>query len=238
MSELGRVALGLPLAALLPHFVPWVQAERPRVAALAAVIAAWTLYPLGVRPALWGVAAGIVLLQAVPTPRSSLEPETSSPRVSLPLLGAAAAALATVLVADHEGTGRALETALEDDRGLAVTLGLLVAVFPIGALIGRLTGPWARSIEAQLVGDEASPRGLEGAGRYIGWLERAAIFAAIVLGAPEAVAVIFTAKSIARFPSFANASFAEYYLIGTLLSVIGGAGAAIATRLALGLSPL
>ena len=50
--------------------------------------------------------------------------------------------------------------------------------------------------------------------------------------------MIFTAKSIARFPSFARESFSEYYLIGTLLSLIGGTGAAVATRLALGVSPL
>ncbi len=83
---------------------------------------------------------------------------------------------------------------------------------------------------------EGLPHGLQGAGAYIGWLERSAIFVAVVLGHPGAVVAIFTAKSVARFPSFTREAFAEYYLIGTLLSLFGATAAAVGVRLALGLS--
>jgi len=146
-------------------------------------------------------------------------------------------ALVAALVLDSSATWEALQHSLESGQALAITLGAMLALFPCGVLIGRLTQQWARAIESDLR-DETLPHGLEGAGRAIGWLERAAIYFALVLGRPEAVAVVFTAKSIARFPSFQREAFAEYYLIGTLLSVLAGAGTAVAVRLVLGWSAL
>jgi hypothetical protein len=42
----------------------------------------------------------------------------------------------------------------------------------------------------------------------------------------------------ARFPSFAEEKFAEYYLIGTLLSLLIAAATAVGVRAAMGLDPL
>lgn len=61
---------------------------------------------------------------------------------------------------------------------------------------------------------------LANAGLYIGWLERLLILFAVVARSPEAVGFIVAAKSIVRFPSLDHRPFAEYFLIGTLLSVI------------------
>jgi hypothetical protein len=49
---------------------------------------------------------------------------------------------------------------------------------------------------------------------------------------------VIAAKSIARFPSFAEEKFAEYYLIGTLLSLLIAAATAFGVRAAMGLDPL
>ena len=63
------------------------------------------------------------------------------------------------------------------------------------------------------------------AGMYIGWLERFLVVTAILVQSPSMVGLILTGKSIARFPELKE-RFAEYFLIGTLLSiglaVIGG----------------
>ncbi|MCP5455518.1 MAG: hypothetical protein H7A30_04525 [Thermotogae bacterium] len=59
-------------------------------------------------------------------------------------------------------------------------------------------------------------------GKYIGMLERFLIMLFVLIGKPEALAIIFTAKSITRFKELENKKFAEYYLIGTLLSNITG----------------
>lgn len=57
-------------------------------------------------------------------------------------------------------------------------------------------------------------------GAHIGALERIITLALLYLGQYSAIALVFTAKSIARFKEFENRSFAEYYLHGTLMSVI------------------
>ena len=60
---------------------------------------------------------------------------------------------------------------------------------------------------------------LQNAGLYIGWLERFLILTALLLRSPAAVGLILTAKAITRYPEFKSVRFAEYVLIGTLLSV-------------------
>jgi hypothetical protein len=61
----------------------------------------------------------------------------------------------------------------------------------------------------------------QNAGRLIGTLERIIIVIMVLLKQYAAIGLVFTAKSIARYDEITkNPSFAEYYLVGTLLSVI------------------
>ncbi len=60
---------------------------------------------------------------------------------------------------------------------------------------------------------------VENAGLYIGWIERFLVITAIAMQSPALVGLILTGKSIARFPEFKETRFAEYFLIGTLLSI-------------------
>lgn len=57
---------------------------------------------------------------------------------------------------------------------------------------------------------------------YIGWLERFVVLTALILQSPATVGLILTAKSIARYPELKSVRFAEYFLIGTLLSLTLG----------------
>lgn len=61
---------------------------------------------------------------------------------------------------------------------------------------------------------------LANAGMVIGWLERALVLLAVVARSPEAVGFVVAAKSIVRFPSLKDRPFAEYFLVGTMLSVL------------------
>jgi hypothetical protein len=54
----------------------------------------------------------------------------------------------------------------------------------------------------------------------IGVLERALLLTLWITGNTGGVAIVLTAKSIARFKEFDNKDFAEYYLIGTLTSTL------------------
>jgi hypothetical protein len=72
-------------------------------------------------------------------------------------------------------------------------------------------------------------------GRIIGILERLIIFIAVVMQQYTALGIVVAAKGIARYKKMENdPQFAEYFLIGTLLSVVVAAGIAM---LAVPISP-
>lgn len=103
------------------------------------------------------------------------------------------------------------------NKFLAVPVIYLAVIFGGGYLIRLLTLSMAESVkihESVKAGEQ-----LQNAGLYIGWLERFLILTALLLQSPAAVGLILTAKTIARYPEFKSARFAEYVLIGTLLSV-------------------
>lgn len=93
----------------------------------------------------------------------------------------------------------------------------VATVFGGGCFIRYLTDKLKDDVYARQAGNT---------GLYVGWVERFLIVTAIVVQSPILVGLILTGKSIARFPEFKEARFAEYFLIGTLLSisisVVGG----------------
>ena len=72
--------------------------------------------------------------------------------------------------------------------------------------------------------------GLKRAGAIIGILERIFVLTLVLIGEYASIALIFTAKSIARFEELKNRKFAEYYLIGTLSSILLAMLVGILTR--------
>ncbi len=107
-----------------------------------------------------------------------------------------------------------------------ILLLLVVYVFVIfggGYFIRVLIGPLWREEPGQETKEHEE---VINAGLYIGWLERFLVLTALFLQSPATVGFILAAKSIARYPELKSVRFAEYFLIGTLLSVsiaIGGA---------------
>lgn len=78
------------------------------------------------------------------------------------------------------------------------------------------------------------PRGAPAGGKAIGMLERALVYAAVLVGHPEAAALVVAVKSVARYPEFAHdRKFAEYFLVGTLLSLSVALAVAYLIRAAL-----
>jgi hypothetical protein len=82
-----------------------------------------------------------------------------------------------------------------------------------------------------------SDTGAPGGGRAIGMLERAFAYGGVLLGHPEAAALVVAVKSVARFPEFSKQAtgrrFAEYFLVGTLLSIGFALGVGYLIRAAL-----
>lgn len=67
------------------------------------------------------------------------------------------------------------------------------------------------------------------AGRMIGVLERALIYVLVLTGEYGLIGFVLAAKSFARFEQLKERAFAEYVLIGTLLSVLLGLLCALMT---------
>jgi hypothetical protein len=104
------------------------------------------------------------------------------------------------------------------EKILVVLVVYFGVVFAAGHLIRFLTKPLTRHLPS--TGEETTQR-LRNAGMYIGWLERSIVLTALLLRSPATVGLVLAAKSIARFPELGKSElFAEYFLIGTLLSLL------------------
>jgi len=100
------------------------------------------------------------------------------------------------------------------EKILVAAVVYLTVIFAGGNLIRYLT----RNLAAGIEKPGETPEQVNNAGMYIGWLERFLVVTAIVVQSPSMVGLILTGKSIARFPELKE-RFAEYFLIGTLLSI-------------------
>ena len=65
------------------------------------------------------------------------------------------------------------------------------------------------------------------AGRIIGILERIIIYFLVITGNYTAIGIVLAAKGFTRFKELENRAFAEYVLIGTLLSTVFAGGVAL-----------
>jgi hypothetical protein len=109
------------------------------------------------------------------------------------------------------------------EKPLVVSVVYVGVIFGGGYIIRFLTKPLTKQ-DMSILGETTNE--MQNAGMYIGWLERFVVLTALVLQSPATVGLILTAKSIARYPEMKSVRFAEYFLIGTLLSmslgIIGG----------------
>src|SRR5690606_30575205 len=103
--------------------------------------------------------------------------------------------------------------------------GYLVVLFPSGALISIATRKWCEQLEDR--------QGLAEAGKWIGYSERFLILTFILLGRYEAIGFLIAAKSIFRFNEIMKdkeRKEAEYFLIGTLLSIVFALATGLLTK--------
>jgi len=96
-------------------------------------------------------------------------------------------------------------------------LGLLCVLIPVGRLIGS-GDIW--DLSRMQSNSDCSQKG---AGRMIGYLERFIVFFLLINGEFSPIGFVITAKAVIRFPEIGDSenkrAQAEYYLIGTLLSM-------------------
>ncbi len=139
----------------------------------------------------------------------------------------AAIVLLVVLVGKEPG-GHRLFDPLQTTRVVwaALLIGLIGFNIRGGSVLVRFA-----------LGSRDADPGAQPRGAMVGYLERILVFALLTAGEWSAVGLVFAAKSIARFRELENKEFSDYYLIGTLASVlvaVATAGIASWARAALG----
>lgn len=247
-EDIARVTLGLLLACLLPASLPSRRGSGPRDLLVALLLAGYALAPVFPGPQAWvllvvtPVAALVVRVLIdrrgdwiVDAPAGDdLGTRHPAPVAAL-AIAAALGAAAAVALAPAEVL-RSVGAALLDDGVAVVVLGGLTAVFVGGLLVSAVVAPFGNRLVRR--GDDLSA--LQGSATYIGWLERALLFAFATSGELEAAAIALAAKAFARFPEYSRhpRGFAEYFLVGSLASFVAALAAAILTRLLLGRTPL
>lgn len=128
-----------------------------------------------------------------------------------------------------------LTRAVNGDRFVIIVSGFLAATFVSHEIVARIyarfdtTAPHSRADIFSFTETYA----------YIGWFERALVFAFVAGGQAAAAALVIAAKSLARHPEIEkDRKFGERFIIGTFLSVLFGVLWAVIVRLALGLKPM
>jgi hypothetical protein len=94
--------------------------------------------------------------------------------------------------------------------------GYLIAIFAGSPLVLAVLSKLKLTEEQKA---QTLDKSAKGAGKLIGMLERALTLTFMYLKVPEAVPMIFVAKSIIRFDYSKERYLAEYYLAGTLCSI-------------------
>ena len=124
--------------------------------------------------------------------------------------------------------GAGLEAFRRDpNRLLALLVVYLAVVFGGGAVVRVASRSLLAGIQIE------KPAELKNAGLYIGWLERFLILTALLMQSPSTAGLILTAKSVVRYPEMNKSIlFAEYFLIGTLLSISIAVAGGLALRIA------
>lgn len=242
-DDLARIAVGLPVASLWPLTVPYLAESRLRVTLVALLSALYVLAPQIPEPP-----AVLLLIAATGVPFALWSPDdepaetthaTWKDRLAAcsPVLAALLLGFTAVALVDFEQGWKALERAVDSDRVALAVVGLIATVFIGGSVVAWILKRFSLALVTS--GESSKLQSLDDAGRYIGWLERAVLFAFVIGGEPEAAAVALAAKSFARFPTLSehHKGFTEYFLIGSLASLAIAVAGAAATRAALGIGP-
>jgi hypothetical protein len=112
---------------------------------------------------------------------------------------------------------------------------LQIAVYAVLALLltagGNLVCKWVLRFSATKTPPETGETITLRAGRTIGILERILIFVGLTVGSWEILAGVVALKTVARYSKLDEQNKAEYFLIGSLASILWAVLLTVATEL-------
>ena len=101
-------------------------------------------------------------------------------------------------------------------HALIYTVAALALLVPVGNWLCQQI--FSLSGLKDATADEAVP--IHNAGRWIGALERLILAAGIILQSWEIMAAVIALKTVARFQKLDRQEFAEYFLVGSMFSIL------------------
>ncbi len=239
MTEVFFYALLATL--LLPVLLSWARSRSPVHVVLAVLVYLIAVAaPIGTRlnaAFLAGGLAVITLLNVMVILRGRTAFLTRSITLAINLVACAALFGSAGLFGDFNEAARRFAAWLGGKNRIVASLG----PSELRAVLVALAGAYLATIEinhpialilkrsqlmpATVATEEPGSRGMPGMtgeparGRAIGYLERLIVFALTLSGDLSALGLVLVAKGIARFRQLDDRDFAEYVLIGTLLSI-------------------
>lgn len=107
-----------------------------------------------------------------------------------------------------------------------MTFALQIGVYAALLLLLTFGGNWACRIVLRLSATKTPPETGETislrAGRTIGQLERVLIFIGLIASSWEIIAAVVALKTVARYRKLDDQNNAEYFLVGSLASILWG----------------
>lgn len=100
---------------------------------------------------------------------------------------------------------------LRIEKLLIIIIVYLLVLFVAAVLLEKVL----KLLDVELINEKDSK-----ISRYIGIIERALIVTLVSFGYVSSIGIIFTAKSLARYRELSENRFVEYYLLGTLASLL------------------
>ena len=120
-----------------------------------------------------------------------------------------------VLLAALAVAGGAPDIEFADNARTALAVSLAGALAVVGG--GPVTALLLRLVDRERIDPPDPP---EGAGLWIGLLERSVVFVSLVAAFPEGIAIALAVKSIGLYPRLRAPGAGERFVIGTFASVL------------------
>ncbi|MCL1830575.1 MAG: DUF3307 domain-containing protein [Oscillospiraceae bacterium] len=111
---------------------------------------------------------------------------------------------------------------------IILCIAYLLILRPISITINEFFT--ATGLSAVIAGNSLKSGEFVAAGNIIGMLERSLVFILILFDQYAAIGFLMTAKTITRFKDLEDRNIAEYYLIGTLLSIVSVVAIALLSK--------
>ena len=246
--QLARLCLGLLLAVTAPANVPYLAARRGWAFLVSFSLAAYAAFPVlgffeSAAMCLGAALLGFITITRahghtwkIQTAPKSWLASSRSIRFPPEILGILAlTALAGFLLQGSRIFSKFVG-ALADNQVAVVVIAALLAIFSTNDIVLIIVRPYTRVLDSS----DNTVSSLAPSGIYLGWIERALVFAFVVSSQADAAALTIAAKSLVRLPEVQRdqAIFGEYVIVGTLASSLAATVLAVVGRLALGLTPL